>query len=27
VPEIVCVDIRDGLPEYLRWVSENTKAP
>ena len=26
VPEIVCLDIRDGLPEYLRWVSENTAA-
>src|SRR3954470_24981860 len=26
VPEIVCLDIRDGLPEYLRWVRENTAA-
>ena len=26
VPEIVCLDIRDGLPEYLRWVTENTEA-
>ena len=23
VPEIICLDVRDGLPEYLRWVSEN----
>ena len=23
VPEIVCVRISDGLPEYLQWVSEN----
>jgi len=23
VPEIICVKIDDGLPEYLRWVSEN----
>lgn len=22
VPEIVCLRIADGLPEYLRWVSE-----
>ena len=26
VPEIVCLDIHDGLPEYLRWVSDNTEA-
>ena len=26
VPEIVCFDIRDGLPDYLRWVGENTEA-
>jgi periplasmic divalent cation tolerance protein len=24
VPEIICLRIADGLPEYLRWVSENT---
>jgi periplasmic divalent cation tolerance protein len=24
VPEIICLEVRDGLPEYLRWVSENT---
>jgi len=24
VPEIICLRIVDGLPEYLRWVSENT---
>lgn len=24
VPEIICLDVRDGLPEYLRWVGENT---
>ncbi len=23
VPEIVAVRVSDGLPEYLRWVSEN----
>jgi len=22
VPEIICLRIADGLPEYLRWVSE-----
>jgi periplasmic divalent cation tolerance protein len=22
VPEIICLHIADGLPEYLRWVSE-----
>lgn len=25
VPEIICLRIADGLPEYLRWVSENTR--
>lgn len=24
VPEIICLDVRDGLPDYLRWVRENT---
>ena len=24
VPEIICLGIADGLPEYLRWVSANT---
>jgi periplasmic divalent cation tolerance protein len=24
VPEIICLEVRDGLPDYLRWVSENT---
>jgi uncharacterized protein involved in tolerance to divalent cations len=24
VPEIICIGIRDGLPDYLQWVSENT---
>ncbi len=24
VPEIICLRIADGLPEYLRWVSANT---
>ena len=24
VPEIICLRIAAGLPEYLRWVSENT---
>jgi periplasmic divalent cation tolerance protein len=23
VPEIICLRIADGLPEYLRWLSEN----
>lgn len=23
VPEIVCVNISKGLPDYLRWVAEN----
>lgn len=23
VPEIICVNITQGLPEYLRWVAEN----
>jgi len=27
VPEIICLRIADGLPEYLRWVSENTCGP
>ena len=25
VPEIICLEIRGGLPEYLNWVTENTK--
>jgi periplasmic divalent cation tolerance protein len=24
VPEIICLRVADGLPDYLRWVSENT---
>jgi len=24
VPEIICLHIGDGLPDYLRWVNENT---
>ncbi len=24
VPEIICLRIADGLPEYLCWVSENS---
>jgi periplasmic divalent cation tolerance protein len=24
VPEIICLRIADGLPEYLRWIGENT---
>jgi periplasmic divalent cation tolerance protein len=24
VPEIICLRIADGLPEYLQWVNENT---
>ena len=27
VPEIVVVRVSDGLPEYLRWVSENCSWP
>jgi periplasmic divalent cation tolerance protein len=27
VPEIICLRIADGLPEYLGWVSENTCGP
>jgi periplasmic divalent cation tolerance protein len=23
VPEIICLRIADGLPEYLKWVGEN----
>lgn len=26
VPEIICWQIADGLPEYLRWVRANTAA-
>jgi periplasmic divalent cation tolerance protein len=26
VPEIICVPITDGLPEYLLWVSEGCSA-
>lgn len=25
VPEIICLPITDGLPEYLRWVAESTR--
>lgn len=25
VPEIIAVDIKDGLPEYLAWIDEVTK--
>ena len=24
VPEIICLRVADGLPEYMRWVSANT---
>lgn len=24
VPEIICLGVAGGLPEYLRWVSENS---
>lgn len=24
VPEIICLSIADGLPEYLRWVVDNS---
>ena len=27
VPEIIACQIDRGLPEYLRWVTENTVAP
>jgi periplasmic divalent cation tolerance protein len=26
VPEIICLRIADGLPEYLRWVGEGCSA-
>jgi len=26
VPEIICLRIADGLPEYLQWVNENTSS-
>lgn len=26
VPEIICLRIADGLPEYLQWVSANTSS-
>ncbi len=25
VPEIIAIDIKDGLPEYLAWIDEVTK--
>lgn len=25
LPEIVCVAVEDGLPEYLKWVENETK--
>lgn len=25
VPEIIAIDIKDGLPEYLSWINEVTK--
>lgn len=24
VPEIICLRVADGLPDYLRWINENT---
>lgn len=27
VPEIIALDIAQGLPEYLNWVDESTQAP
>jgi len=24
VPEIICADIRDGLPDYLKWIVDST---
>lgn len=24
-PELVCLNIEDGLPDYLKWIMENTK--
>ena len=27
VPEIVALDVAQGLPEYLNWVAESTQAP
>ena len=25
VPEIICIKISDGLPEYLDWINESTE--
>ena len=25
VPEIICLDIAEGLPEYLRWIDDCTE--
>ena len=27
LPEIVALDVAQGLPEYLSWVEESTRAP
>lgn len=27
IPEIICLPIVDGLPEYLNWVGESVKQP
>ena len=27
VPEIICVKISSGLPDYLRWIDQNTVSP
>ncbi|MDE2196801.1 MAG: divalent-cation tolerance protein CutA [Gammaproteobacteria bacterium] len=27
VPEIIALPIRDGDPDYLHWLNENTQAP
>mmetsp|Transcript_708 Transcript_708/g.1855 ORF Transcript_708/g.1855 Transcript_708/m.1855 type:complete len:157 (+) Transcript_708:60-530(+) len=27
VPEVICTEVTDGLPAYLKWVAESTKTP
>lgn len=27
VPEVICTDVKDGLPAYLQWVADSTKEP
>jgi periplasmic divalent cation tolerance protein len=25
IPEIICINILDGLPEYLNWINDSTQ--